>query len=93
MKVKRRALAYGLGMIAAGILLAWLTYRFVERPIRFGKLVVETKKVRWLCVVSCSPLLWQAVIPMPEMALISDFPKFIHEILKTSKLAASKAGV
>jgi peptidoglycan/LPS O-acetylase OafA/YrhL len=34
-----------LAMIAMGIVLAWLTYRLVERPIRFGKLVIETKKI------------------------------------------------
>ena len=33
---KTPSVAIRLGMMAAAMLLAWLTYRFVERPIRFG---------------------------------------------------------
>ena len=69
-------------MIAAGILLAWLTYRFVERPIRFGKLLVETKKVP---VGLCGILLAVALVggyTYAQNGFESRFPKFIQEILK-----------
>ncbi len=69
-------------LIALSMLLAWLTYRFVERPIRFGKLVVETTKIP---VVLCSLLLATALAggyTYLQGGFESRFPKFIQEILK-----------
>jgi peptidoglycan/LPS O-acetylase OafA/YrhL len=45
-----------LGMIAVAILLAWLTYRFVERPIRFGGKSAKTP------IFLCSVLLATALV-------------------------------
>lgn len=71
-----------LGMIAVSILLAWLTYRFVERPIRFGKLVVKSKKIT---LALCCILLAVASVggyTYYQKGFESRFPKFIQEILK-----------
>ena len=71
-----------LTLIAAGILLAWLTYRFVERPIRFGKLIVETKKTP---LALCGILLATALTggyTYARNGYESRFPQFIQEILK-----------
>jgi peptidoglycan/LPS O-acetylase OafA/YrhL len=68
-------------MVAAAISLAWLTYRFVEWPIRFGKLVVETKKIP---LALCAVLFVIAAVggyTYKNGGFESRFPKFIQEIL------------
>ncbi len=70
-----------LGLIALSILLSWLTYRFVERPIRFGKLVVETKKVP---LALCAILLATAILggyTYQRNGFDFRFPKFIQALL------------
>jgi hypothetical protein len=70
-----------LGLIALGILLSWLTYRFVERPIRFGKLVVETQKIP---LALCTFLLALAVLggyTYQRDGFDFRFPKFIQALL------------
>jgi SGNH domain (fused to AT3 domains) len=70
-----------LAMIAGGIVLAWLTYRFVERPIRFGNLIVETKKIP---LALCAVLFVTAAVggyTYKNGGFESRFPKFIQEIL------------
>jgi peptidoglycan/LPS O-acetylase OafA/YrhL len=70
------------GLIALSLVLAWLTYRFIERPIRFGKLVVETKKIP---LTLCAILL--AITALGGYTYQRDgfsnrFPKFIQALLK-----------
>jgi peptidoglycan/LPS O-acetylase OafA/YrhL len=70
------------GLIALSLLLAWLTYRFIERPIRFGKLVVKTKKIP---LALCAILL--AITALGGYTYQRDgfsnrFPKFIQALLK-----------
>ena len=70
-----------LGLVALSILLSWLTYRFVERPIRFGNLIVETKKIP---LVLCAILL--AIAMLGGYTYQRDgfglrFPKFIQALL------------
>jgi peptidoglycan/LPS O-acetylase OafA/YrhL len=67
-----------LGMIAAAIALAWLTYRLVERPIRFGSKSAKTP------ILLCSVLLATALAggyTYMRGGFESRFPKFIQEIL------------
>jgi peptidoglycan/LPS O-acetylase OafA/YrhL len=71
-----------LGLIALSILLSWLTYRFIERPIRFGNLIVETKKVP---LALCAMLLATALLggyTYQRDGFDSRFPKFIQALLK-----------
>jgi peptidoglycan/LPS O-acetylase OafA/YrhL len=71
-----------LGLIALSILLSWLTYRFIERPIRFGNLIVETKKVP---LALCAMLLATALLggyAYQRDGFDSRFPKFIQALLK-----------
>lgn len=73
--------AYKLGLIALSILLAWLTYRFVERPIRFGQLVVATKKIP---LALCGLLLATAMTggyAYQRDGFSFRFPKFIQALL------------
>jgi peptidoglycan/LPS O-acetylase OafA/YrhL len=75
-------IALKLCLIALSILLAWLTYRFVERPIRFGKLVVETKKIP---LTLCALLLATAILggyTYQRDGFSNRFPKFIQALLK-----------
>ena len=70
-----------LGLVALSILLSWLTYRFVERPIRFGNLIVETKKIP---LTLCTILL--AIAMLGGYTYQRDgfglrFPKFIQALL------------
>ena len=70
-----------LGLVALSILLSWLTYRFVERPIRFGNLIVETKKIP---LALCAILL--AIAMLGGYTYQRDgfglrFPKFIQALL------------
>jgi peptidoglycan/LPS O-acetylase OafA/YrhL len=70
-----------LGLIALSIVLAWLTYRFVERPIRFGKLIVETKKIP---LALCAVLLAIAILggyTYQRDGFGFRFPKFIQALL------------
>jgi peptidoglycan/LPS O-acetylase OafA/YrhL len=70
-----------LGLVALSILLSWLTYRFVERPIRFGKLVVETKKIP---LALCTVLLATAILggyTYQRDGFGFRFPKFIQALL------------
>jgi peptidoglycan/LPS O-acetylase OafA/YrhL len=70
-----------LGLIALSIVLSWLTYQFVERPIRFGKLIVETKKVP---LALCAMLLATAVLggyTYQRDGFGFRFPKFIQALL------------
>jgi peptidoglycan/LPS O-acetylase OafA/YrhL len=70
-----------LGLIALSIVLSWLTYRFVERPIRFGKLIVETKKVP---LALCTILLATAILggyTYQRDGFDFRFPKFIQALL------------
>lgn len=70
-----------LGLVALSILLSWFTYRFVERPIRFGNLIVETKKIP---LALCAILL--AIAMLGGYTYQRDgfglrFPKFIQALL------------
>ncbi len=70
-----------LGLIAMSVMLSWLTYRFVERPIRFGNLIVETKKIP---LALCTILL--AIAMLGGYTYQRDgfglrFPKFIQALL------------
>jgi peptidoglycan/LPS O-acetylase OafA/YrhL len=70
-----------LGLIALSILLSWITYRFVERPIRFGKLIVETKKVS---LALCTLLFAVAILggyTYQRDGFDFRFPKFIQALL------------
>jgi hypothetical protein len=70
-----------LGLIALSTVLSWLTYRFVERPIRFGKLIVETKKVP---LALCAILLVTAILggyTYQRDGFSFRFPKFIQALL------------
>jgi SGNH domain (fused to AT3 domains) len=74
--------AFKLGLIALSILLAWLTYRFVERPIRFGQLVVATKKIP---LALCGVLLATAMAggyAYQRDGFSFRFPKFIQALLE-----------
>lgn len=67
-----------LAIIVASTVLAWLTYQFVERPIRFGRKSTKTPGV--LCAV----LLTTALVGGYAYArggFDSRFPKFIQELL------------
>ena len=81
-KLGELSLAAKLGLIALSILLSWLTYRFIERPIRFGNLIVETKKIP---LSLCAVLLATAIIggyTYNRDGFDSRFPKFIQALLK-----------
>ena len=70
-----------LGLIVMSVMLSWLTYRFVERPIRFGNLIVETKKIP---LALCTILL--AIAMLGGYTYQRDgfglrFPKFIQALL------------
>lgn len=70
-----------LGLVALSILLSWLTYRFVERPIRFGNLIVETKKIP---LALCAILLALAMLggyTYQRDGFGLRFPKFIQALL------------
>ncbi len=70
-----------LGLIALSLALSWLTYRFVERPIRFGKLIVETKKIP---LALCAILLATAILggyTYQRNGFDFRFPKFIQALL------------
>ena len=70
------------GLVALSVLLAWLTYRFVERPIRFGKLIVETKKAP---LALCALLFVTALLggyTYQRDGFDARFPKFIQALLK-----------
>ena len=70
-----------LGLVALSILLSWLTYRFVERPIRFGNLIVETKKIP---LALCAILLAIAMLggyTYQREGFGLRFPKFIQALL------------
>ena len=67
-----------LGMITAAIVLAWLTFRLVERPIRFGSKSAKTP------ILLCSVLLATALAggyTYMRGGFESRFPQFIQEIL------------
>lgn len=71
-----------ISLIALSILLAWFTYRFVERPIRFGKLIVETKTIP---LALCGVLLATAMVggyAYQRDGFSFRFPKFIQALLK-----------
>ena len=81
-KLGELSLAAKLGLIALSILLSWLTYRFIERPIRFGNLIVETKKIP---LSLCAVLLATAILggyTYNRDGFDSRFPKFIQALLK-----------
>ncbi len=81
-KLGELSLATKLGLIALSILLSWLTYRFIERPIRFGNLIVETKKIP---LSLCAVLLATAILggyTYNRDGFDSRFPKFIQTLLK-----------
>jgi len=70
-----------LGLIVMSVMLSWFTYRFVERPIRFGNLIVETKKIP---LALCAILL--AIAMLGGYTYQRDgfglrFPKFIQALL------------
>jgi peptidoglycan/LPS O-acetylase OafA/YrhL len=70
-----------LGLIALSILLSWLTYRFVERPIRFGKLIVETKTIPLgLCAVLLATAMTGGYAYQRD-GFSFRFPKFIQALL------------
>ena len=71
-----------LSLMALSLLLSWLTYRFIERPIRFGNLIVDTKKVP---IAICAVLLVTAILggyTYQRDGFDSRFPKFIQALLK-----------
>lgn len=77
---KTPSLALRLSMIATGIVLAWLTYRFVERPIRFGKFRIESRKIP---LALCSILL--IIASLGAYTYVRDgfdfrFPKIIRAL-------------
>ena len=81
-KLGELSLATKLGLIALSILLSWLTYRCIERPIRFGNLIVETKKIP---LALCAMLLTAAIVggyTYQRDGFDSRFPKFIQALLK-----------
>ena len=75
------ATALKLSLIALSILLSWLTYRFVERPIRFGKLIVETKTIPLgLCAVLLATAMAGGYAYQRD-GFSFRFPKFIQALL------------
>ena len=75
------ATALKLSLIALSILLSWLTYRFVERPIRFGKLIVETKTIPLgLCAVLLATAMAGGYACQRD-GFSFRFPKFIQALL------------
>ena len=79
---KTPSIGIRLGIIGAGILLAWLTYRFIERPIRFSGFASSSKKIP---MVLCGVLLATATAggyTYLRGGFEARFPKFIQEILK-----------
>ena len=70
-----------LGLIVMSVMLSWFTYRFVERPIRFGNLLVETKKIP---LALCAILLAIALLggyTYQRDGFGLRFPKFIQALL------------
>jgi peptidoglycan/LPS O-acetylase OafA/YrhL len=70
-----------LGLIVMSLMLSWFTYRFVERPIRFGNLIVETKKIP---LALCAILLALAMLggyTYQRDGFGMRFPKFIQALL------------
>lgn len=70
-----------LGLIVMSVMLSWFTYRFVERPIRFGNLIVETKKIP---LALCAILLALAMLggyTYQRDGFGMRFPKFIQALL------------
>lgn len=69
-------------MIAIGILLAWLTYILIEKPIRFGKRPVATNKIPVVLSSVLFALALAGGYTYYRGGFESRFPKFIQEILK-----------
>jgi peptidoglycan/LPS O-acetylase OafA/YrhL len=70
-----------LGLIALSIALSWLTYRLVERPIRFGQFGKNRQKSS---IVLCAILLIIAILggyTYKRDGFGSRFPKFIQALL------------
>jgi peptidoglycan/LPS O-acetylase OafA/YrhL len=73
-------LAMKLGLIALSVLLSWVTYRFIERPIRFGKLVKEHKVPAVLSAILFATAILGGYTYQRD-GFSSRFPKFIQALL------------
>lgn len=69
-------------MIAVGIFFAWLTYRFIEKPIRFSKNVVGMRAIPIILSGLLLTLALAGGYTYYRGGFESRFPKFIQEILK-----------
>jgi hypothetical protein len=74
--------------VALSFVLSWLTYQFVERPIRTRRFSIGLRWVAGACAVSLAAVALIAVVTLQNRGLLGRYPKEIRALLAPLTLTA-----